>query len=107
MLALVVLNHPDRALADLRRKRGCALRHGSSLARSGASGKPGAVQCPFTMVHAATAIVTVPLEDKDADLVTWILYREDEPSPSVSLVLEFAADVANEPFMPPLAEPRA
>src|SRR6476661_8645631 len=44
VLALVVQHHPDRTLADLRRIWGCALCHGSSLSRVGASGKPGAVQ---------------------------------------------------------------
>ena len=44
MLALVVLNHPDRAFADLRGKRGCSLRHELHLTKPGASEKPGAVQ---------------------------------------------------------------
>jgi transposase len=37
-------DHPDSPLADLRGKRWGMLRHGSSLSRVGASGKPGAVQ---------------------------------------------------------------
>ncbi|GLS46879.1 DNA replication protein DnaC [Methylobacterium brachythecii] len=44
MLALVLQHHPHRTLADLRGKRWGSLRHGSILARVGASGKPGAVQ---------------------------------------------------------------
>src|SRR3954451_23148990 len=44
VLALVFQHHPHRAFADLRRKGWGSLRHGSILARSGASGKPRAVQ---------------------------------------------------------------
>ena len=44
MLAFVVLDHSDRALADLWGKWGYALRHALHLTRSGASEKPGAVQ---------------------------------------------------------------
>src|SRR6476646_10603344 len=43
MLALMVHYHPYRAFADLRGKRWGSLRHGSILARSGASAKPDAV----------------------------------------------------------------
>ena len=44
-LILVFQHHPHRMLADLRGKRWGSLRHGSVLARVGASGKLGAVQC--------------------------------------------------------------
>ena len=44
VLALMVQNHPHRAVADFRRIGGCTLRHGSILSRVGASRKPGAVQ---------------------------------------------------------------
>lgn len=63
--------------------------------------------CPLTMVHAATAVVLVPLQEEDAQLVTWILYREWEPSPAVSLVLEMAAliDADEDVVEPGLALP--
>src|SRR5215208_3732033 len=47
VLALVVENHPNRTLADLRRIGGYSLRHGSILSRVGASDKPGAVHRPL------------------------------------------------------------
>ena len=54
------------------------------------------------MVKAASAVLMLPLEEEDAELVTWMLYRESEPSPAVSLVLEIAAEVAAEPrSLPP------
>ena len=42
MLALVLEDHPHRTGADLRRIRGCALRHRSILSRVEASNKPAA-----------------------------------------------------------------
>src|SRR4051794_21481645 len=45
VLALVVEHHPHRTGTDLRKIRGNMLGHGSILPGSGASGKPGAVQC--------------------------------------------------------------
>src|SRR3954470_23643860 len=44
VLALVLQHHPNRALAHLRGEEWGSLRHGSILARVGASGKPEAVQ---------------------------------------------------------------
>ena len=61
VLALVVQHHPDRALADLRRIGGCALRHGSILSRVGASGKPGAVHTDL----AALLLGALPLIIRD------------------------------------------
>ena len=46
------------------------------------------------MVHTASAVLMLPLQEEDAELVTWMLYRESESTPAVSLVLEIAAEVA-------------
>lgn len=80
------------------------VRHWNTAVSFAATGHAIAL-CPVTMVHAATAVVMVPLEEEDAELSTWILYREGEPSPAVSLVLEIAAEVASEPFLSVLADP--
>src|SRR4051812_19791493 len=68
VLALVIQHHPDRALADLRRIGGCALRHGSILSRVGASGKPGTVQTGTPAPPPQTSNI-----GKRADLVFWSL----------------------------------
>jgi hypothetical protein len=51
----VVEHHPDGALTHLRRElRGFGMvRHGSSLSRVGASGKPGAVQELLDHAHSS------------------------------------------------------
>lgn len=82
------------------------VRHWNTAVSFAATGYAIAL-CPVTMVHAATAVVMVPLEEQDAELVTWILYRDDELSPAVSLVLEIAAEVASETFFSVLTEPHA
>lgn len=82
------------------------VRHWNTAISFAATGHAIAL-CPVTMVHAATAVVMVPLEEEDAELATWILYREGDSSPAVSLVLEIATEVASEPFLSVLAEPDA
>lgn len=81
-------------------------RHWNTAVSFAATGHAIAL-CPVTMVHTATAVAVTALEEEDAELVTWILYREGEASPAVSLVLELAAEVASEPFLSVLAEPSA
>ena len=58
--------------------------------------------CPATMVQTSIAVAVVPLLESDAELTTWLLYREDEVSPSVSLVLDLASELAED--APLLAE---
>lgn len=82
------------------------VRHWNTAVSFAATGHAIAL-CPVTMIHTATAVVMVPLEEEDAELVTWILYPEGEPSPAVSLVLEIASEVASEPFLSVLADPPA
>ena len=53
------------------------------------------------MVHTATSVAAVPIEESDADLVTYLLYRDDELSPAVSLVLDLASELAEDtPLFP-------
>lgn len=60
--------------------------------------------CPVSMVHVATSVVVVPLEEEDAELVTFLLHREDDSSSAVSLVLKIAAEVSRDrPFTAPVA----
>lgn len=71
------------------------IRHWNTAVSFAATGRAIAL-CPITMVNAAMAVALVPLEEEDAVLATWLLYRDDEASPAVSLVLEIAAELASE-----------
>ena len=73
------------------------VRHWNTAVSFAATGHAIAL-CPTTMVHMAAAVAVVPLVEADAELVTWLLYRADELSPAVSLVLEIAAEVAKDAF---------
>ena len=72
------------------------VRHWNTAISFAATGHAVAL-CPVTMVHTCDEALMLPLVEDDAELVTWILYREGQSSPAVSLVLEIAADVAAEP----------
>ena len=71
------------------------VRHWNTAVSFAATGRAIAL-CPTTMVHASTAVVVLPIVEDDAELTTWLYYREDEPSPSVSLVLDVAAEFAED-----------
>ena len=51
--------------------------------------------CPTTMVHTSSAIATVPIVEADAELATWLLCREGDLSPPVSLVLALASELVD------------
>ena len=68
------------------------VRHWNTAVSFAATGRAIAL-CPMTMVNAATVVAVLPIEE-EAELVTWLLYRDEEASPAVSLVLAIAADVA-------------
>ena len=61
--------------------------------------------CPTTMVQTATAVAVIPIEEADANLVTYLLYREDEASPAVSLVLEIVAGLGEVGLEPRSGKP--
>ena len=71
------------------------VRHWNTAVSFAATGLALAL-CPATMVHTSNAVAIVPIAEADAELTTWLLYREGELSPSVSLVLEVAAELAED-----------
>lgn len=74
------------------------VRHWNTAVSFAATGRAIAL-CPMTMINAATAVAVMPIAEDNAELATWLLYRDEEASPAVSLVLDIAADVAAEPFL--------
>ncbi len=69
------------------------VRHWNTAVSFAATGRAIAL-CPTTMVHASNAVAIVPIAEDDAELTTWLLYRAGEVSPSVSLVLDVASELA-------------
>ncbi len=69
------------------------VRHWNTAVSFAATGRSIAL-CPTTMVHTSTAVAIVPIVEADAELTTWLLYREGELSPAVSLVLDVASELA-------------
>ena len=71
------------------------VRHWNTAVSFTATGRAVAL-CPTTMVHTSSAVAIVPIAEADAKLTTWLLYREGELSPAVSLVLEVASELAED-----------
>lgn len=77
------------------------VRHWNTAVSFAATGRAIAL-CPTTMVNSSSAVAIVPIAEEDVELTTWLLYRESELSPSVSLVLDAASELAGD--APLLAE---
>ncbi len=71
------------------------VRHWNTAVSFASTGRALAL-VPASFVNGATSVATVPVSQPGAELVTWILHRE-EPSSAVSLVLEIAALIDAEP----------
>jgi len=72
-----------------------SVRHWNTAVSFAAAGKAIAL-FPASFVSGNTSVAVVPIEEPDAELVTWLLYREGDDSPAVSVVLEVAALVGAE-----------
>lgn len=80
---------------DVRPAHRVNTRHWNTAVSFAATGRAIAL-CPTTMIHTSTAVAIIPIAEPDAELTTWLLYREGELSASVSLVLDVASDVAED-----------
>ena len=71
-----------------------SVRHWNTAVSFAATGHAIAL-CPITMVHTTASVAVVALEEQDADLATYLLYREErsEASSAVSLVLAIVAEI--------------
>ena len=68
------------------------VRHWNTAVSFAATGRAMAL-CPASNVAGTTGAVVVTVEE-ELELVTWLLYRDGEPSTAVSWVLEVAVSVA-------------
>ena len=71
------------------------VRHWNTAVSFAATGRAIAL-CPTTMVHTSSAVAIIPIAEDDAELTTWLLYRKDERSAAVSLVLDVASELARD-----------
>lgn len=67
------------------------VRHWNTAVSFASTGRALAL-VPASFVNGTTSVAIVPIKQDGAELVTWILHRE-EPSPALSLVLEIAARI--------------
>ena len=78
------------------------VRHWNTAVSFASTGRAVAL-VPASFVNGASSVAIVPLGEAGAELVTWVLHRE-EPSAAVSLVLEIAALIDTEPEPPETRE---
>ena len=82
----------------LRPTKTVVVKHQNTMISFVAMGR-GLAVLPETVVHGLTTVVVVPLAEDDAEGVSWLVYRDEEPSEVVSVALELASliDVGNAP----------
>lgn len=81
-------------------------RHWNTGVSFAAAGRAAAL-FPASFVNGNTSVAVVPIAEQDAELVTWLLYRDGDDSPAVSLVLKVAALVDGGGEPPPASNKTA
>ncbi len=66
------------------------VKHQNTMVRFTAAGR-GLSLLPEPIAYGLTTVAVVPLAEEDAELVSWLLYREEDASDEVSSALELAS----------------
>lgn len=67
-----------------------AVKHQNMMISFASTGR-GLALLPESIAHGLTAVAVLPLHEVDAELVSWLVYREEDASDGVSFALEIAA----------------
>jgi DNA-binding transcriptional LysR family regulator len=77
---------------DLRPAARTLLKHQNTMVSFVATGR-GVSLLPDSIAHGLTTVAVLPLDEEDAEVVSWLLYREEDSSDGVSFALEVATVV--------------
>lgn len=66
------------------------VKHQNTMVSFTAAGR-GLSILPESIAHGLTTVAAVPLAEEDAELVSWLLYREEDESDGMSFALEVAS----------------
>lgn len=69
------------------------VKHQNTMVSFTAAGR-GVSLLPESIAHGLTTVAVVPLAERDAELVSWLLYREEDGSDGMSFALEVASVIA-------------
>jgi DNA-binding transcriptional LysR family regulator len=65
-------------------------KHQNTMVSFASAGR-GLALLPESIAHGLTTVAVLPVAEQDAEVVSWLLYREDDASDGVSFALEVAA----------------
>lgn len=77
---------------DFRPAKRTAVKHQNTLISFVATGR-GLSLLPESIAHGLTTVAVLPLTEADAQIVSWLLYRDEDASDGVSFALEVASVV--------------
>lgn len=69
------------------------VKHQNTMVSFTAAGR-GLSLLPESIAHGLTTVAVVPLAEEDAELVSWLLYREEDASDGMSFALEVASVIS-------------
>jgi len=69
------------------------VKHQNTMISFTAAGR-GVSLLPESIAHGLTTVAVVPLAERDANLVSWLVYREEDASDGISFALEVASVIA-------------
>ena len=75
---------------EVRPLRTVVVRHQNTMVSFASTGR-GLALLPESIAHGLTAVAVLPLVEADAELVSWLVYREEESDGISSFALELAA----------------
>lgn len=75
---------------EVRSPRHTIVKHQNTMVSFTAAGR-GLSLLPESIVHGLTTVAVVPIAEEDAELVSWLLYREEDSSEEMSFALELAS----------------
>lgn len=71
-------------------RRGATVKHQNTMVSLVSAGR-GVALLPESIAQGLTSVAVLPIAEPDAEIVSWLVYREEEPSDGVSFAIEVAS----------------
>ena len=77
---------------DVRPSRKASVKHQNTMISFASTGR-GMALLPESIAHGLTSVAVLSLSEEDAEVVSWLVYREEDASDGLSFALELASAI--------------